>query len=149
MENKEYIPLAERRRPMDLEEFIGQDHLVSNNKIINKIVERGSAFSLIFWGEPGSGKTTLARLIAKYCNMDSFFLSAISAGVADVRKVIAQAKINREENVSTLLFLDEIHRFNKAQQDSVLGSVENGDIVLIGATKSGGITQAAIPIEKP
>lgn len=127
-------PLAERCRPRDLDEFVGQEHLLSGNKIIRTIIDKGEAYSLILWGEPGSGKTTLARLIAKYCSMEPHFLSAISAGVADVRKVIEKGKKNREEGKQTLLFLDEIHRFNKAQQDSVLGSVESGDIILIGAT---------------
>ena len=98
------------------------------------MIDQGEAFSLILWGEPGSGKTTLARLIAQYCSMEPHYLSAISAGVADVRRVIEKGKANREQGRQTLLFLDEIHRFNKAQQDSVLASVESGDIILIGAT---------------
>jgi putative ATPase len=129
-----FSPLADRCRPRTIEEFIGQEHLLSEHKILKTIIDKGAAFSLILWGEPGSGKTTLARLIASYCSMDSYFLSAISAGVADVRKVIDKGKQNREKGVQTMLFLDEIHRFNKAQQDSVLGSVESGDIILIGAT---------------
>jgi len=129
-----FSPLAERCRPESLEDFIGQNHVVSNGKIIRSIIERRTAFSLILWGEPGSGKTTLAKIISRYCSMDSYFLSAISAGVADVRKVIQKGKENRENDIQTLLFLDEIHRFNKAQQDAVLGAVESGDIVLIGAT---------------
>jgi len=127
-------PLADRCRPRTIEEFIGQEHLLSEHKILKTIIDKGTAFSLILWGEPGSGKTTLARLIASYCKLDSHFLSAISAGVADVRKVIEKGKENRQKGAQTLLFLDEIHRFNKAQQDSVLGSVESGDIILIGAT---------------
>jgi putative ATPase len=129
-----FSPLADRCRPKTIEEFIGQEHLLSEHKVLRSIIDTGTAFSLILWGEPGSGKTTLARLIASYCNLDSYFLSAISAGVADVRKVIEKGKANRAKGVQTLLFLDEIHRFNKAQQDSVLGSVESGDIILIGAT---------------
>jgi putative ATPase len=129
-----FSPLADRCRPRRIEEFIGQVHLLSEGKVLRSIIDTGAAFSLILWGEPGSGKTTLARLIASYCKMDSYFLSAISAGVADVRKVIEKGKQNRANGVQTLLFLDEIHRFNKAQQDSVLGSVESGDIILIGAT---------------
>ncbi len=132
--NDTFSPLADRCRPRTIEEFIGQEHLLSEQRILRNIIDKRTAFSLILWGEPGSGKTTLARLIASYCNMDPHFLSAISAGVADVRKVIEKGKKNREQGVQTLLFLDEIHRFNKAQQDSVLGSVESGDIVLIGAT---------------
>src|SRR4030042_2204161 len=127
-------PLAERCRPENIEEFIGQHHLMSGKKIIRSMIEKGEAFSIILWGEPGSGKTTLARLIAKYCSMESHFLSRSSAGVSDVRKVIEKGRENRQQGKQTLLFLDEIHRFNKAQQDSVLGSVESGDIILIGAT---------------
>jgi putative ATPase len=129
-----FSPLADRCRPRTIEDFIGQEHLLSEHKILKTILDRGAAFSLILWGDPGSGKTTLARLIASYCKMEPHFLSAISAGVADVRKVIEKGKQNRSEGRQTLLFLDEIHRFNKAQQDSVLGSVESGDIILIGAT---------------
>ena len=132
--NNPHSPLAERRRPDSIEEFIGQGHLLSEGKIIRSLLDSSSAFSLILWGDPGTGKTTLARLIAKYCSMEPHFLSAISAGVADVRRVIEAGKKNREQGRQTLLFLDEIHRFNKAQQDSVLGSVESGDIVLVGAT---------------
>lgn len=129
-----YIPLAERMRPKTIEEFVGQKHLLSKGKLLYSIFEQRKALSLILWGDPGTGKTTLAHLIANACNMDSYFISAISAGVADVRKVIDKGKANRTTGVQTLLFIDEIHRFNKAQQDAVLGAVENGDIVLIGAT---------------
>lgn len=133
-ENKNFIPLAERCRPASISEFIGQNHILSKGKIISSMIERGNAFSLILWGEPGSGKTTLARLISDHCDMEPHFISAISAGVADVRKVIDAGRRNRDMGRQTLLFIDEIHRFNKAQQDAVLGAVESGDIVLIGAT---------------
>jgi putative ATPase len=129
-----FIPLAERCRPATVEQFIGQRHLLGDGRILKTMLGKNTVYSMIFWGEPGSGKTTLARLIAEHCSMDSHFLSAISAGVADVRKVIEKGRENRKNGERTLLFLDEIHRFNKAQQDSVLGSVEAGDIVLIGAT---------------
>lgn len=127
-------PLAERSRPKTLEEFMGQRHILSEGKIIRKIIDSGQVYSLILWGEPGTGKTTLAMLIASYCTMEPHLLSAISAGVADVRKIIERGKENRKQGKQTLLFLDEIHRFNKAQQDAVLGAVESGDIILIGAT---------------
>ncbi|MCX8124820.1 MAG: replication-associated recombination protein A [Spirochaetes bacterium] len=129
-----YIPLAERMRPTTIEQFMGQKHLLSKGKLLYSVFEQKKALSLILWGDPGTGKTTLAHCIANACNMDSYFISAISAGVADVRKVIDKGKANRAAGVQTLLFIDEIHRFNKAQQDAVLGAVENGDIVLIGAT---------------
>ncbi len=127
-------PLAEKCRPKTLNEYIGQRHLLDSGKIISSMIETERPLSLILWGPPGTGKTTLARLLAEAFQMDSYFLSAISAGVADAKKIILKGKENRALGVKTLLFLDEIHRFNKAQQDSVLGAVENGDIVLIGAT---------------
>jgi putative ATPase len=127
-------PLAERCRPQTLEQYQGQKHLLGKGKIISAMLTSGTPFSMILWGGPGTGKTTLAHLIAAQLNMETHFLSAISAGVADVRKVIAQGKQNKAMGVHTLLFLDEIHRFNKAQQDAVLGAVESGDITLIGAT---------------
>lgn len=135
-ENKkdELTPLAERCRPTTLEDFLGQEHVIAPGRIINSAVATGKIFSLILWGGPGSGKTTLAKIIAESCSMEAHFLSAISSGVSDVRKVISIGKANRKDKIQTLLFLDEIHRFNKAQQDAVLGAVENGDIVLIGAT---------------
>ena len=129
-----YIPLAQRMRPKTIEEFVGQKHILAKGKFLYSVFEQKRALSLILWGDPGTGKTTLAHLIANACNMDSYFISAISAGVADVRKIIEKGKANRTQGIQTLLFIDEIHRFNKAQQDAVLGAVENGDIVLIGAT---------------
>jgi len=129
-----YIPLAQRMRPKTIEEFVGQKHILAKGKFLYSVFKQKRALSLILWGDPGTGKTTLAHLIANACNMDSYFISAISAGVADVRKVIEKGKANRTQGIQTLLFIDEIHRFNKAQQDAVLGAVENGDIVLIGAT---------------
>ena len=127
-------PLAERMRPESLEDFVGQEHILAQGKIVRTMIDKGAPFSVIFWGEPGSGKTTLAKIIALQCGMDYYFLSAISAGVADVRKIIEHGKENRAYGKNTLLFIDEIHRFNKAQQDAVLGAVESGDVILIGAT---------------
>lgn len=131
---EQVTPLAERCRPSTLAEYVGQEHLTGKGRIIHAAVNGGRAFSMILWGDPGTGKTTLAKIIAEGCGMEYHYLSAVSSGVADVRKVIASGEKNRSMGRQTLLFLDEIHRFNKAQQDAVLGAVEAGDIVLIGAT---------------
>lgn len=124
-------PLAERLRPVMLEDYIGQQHLVGKNAILRNAIESGNIPSMILWGPPGVGKTTLAHIISKYLNKDFFTLSAISSGVKDVREVIDKAG-KSEKNA--ILFIDEIHRFNKSQQDSLLGAVEKGIITLIGAT---------------
>lgn len=125
-----YIPLAERMRPQNLAEFIGQEHLVGPGKVLEQMIQTGKALSVIFWGPPGVGKTTLANIIARSLEMPFFTLSAIDSGVKEVRAVIEQARFGGH----ALLFIDEIHRFNKAQQDSLLGAVEKGIITLIGAT---------------
>jgi len=127
-------PLAERMRPEALDEVIGQTHLVSDGKIIREIVAKKQPTSLILWGPPGSGKTTLARIIAKETEADFIELSAVTSGKADVTKVIERAQQNQRLGIRTILFVDEIHRFNKAQQDAFLPYVEDGTIVLIGAT---------------
>ena len=124
------IPLAERVRPMTLEEFIGQEHLFGEGKPIQKLAETHTARSLIFWGPPGVGKTTLAQLLSQSWQLPFYSLSAISSGVKELREVIDKAK----EQGGALLFIDEIHRFNKSQQDALLGAVEKGVITLIGAT---------------
>jgi putative ATPase len=130
-----YAPLAERVRPQSLSEFVGQRHLLGEGKPLRVIIEKGELFSMILWGPPGVGKTTLARLIAHHINADFYQLNAVSSGVKDVREVIAKAERNlRQLKRRTILFIDEIHRFNKAQQDALLHSVEEGSIVLIGAT---------------
>ncbi|MEO7394461.1 MAG: replication-associated recombination protein A [Chitinophagaceae bacterium] len=123
-------PLAERIRPNTLDELIGQEHLTGRGSILRTAIENGKIPSMIFWGPPGTVKTTIANIIAHTLNVPFFQLSAISAGVKDVREVIEQAKTKQ----GAVLFIDEIHRFNKGQQDSLLGAVEKGVITLIGAT---------------
>jgi len=127
-------PLADRVRPQNLEEFVGQTHLVGPGRILRKAIEEDDLVSMIFWGPPGTGKTTLARIIAQETHSDFFAISAVTAGVADVRKILNHARKNRRLGRRTILFIDEIHRFNKAQQDALLHEVEDGTILLIGAT---------------
>ena len=124
------IPLAEQLRPTSLDTYIGQEHLVGKNSILRTLIESGKVPSMILWGPPGIGKTTLAMIISQTLNRPFYVLSAINSGVKDVRDVIEKAK---NEN-GAILFIDEIHRFNKSQQDSLLGAVERGIITLIGAT---------------
>lgn len=124
------IPLAERLRPHSLNEVVGQSHLAGEDGILRKLISGGHLPSIIFWGPPGTGKTTMAGILAREIGLPMFTLSAISAGVKDVREVIAKAK----ETGKAVLFIDEIHRFNKSQQDSLLAAVEQGIILLIGAT---------------
>lgn len=128
------IPLAERMRPHNLDDVIGQLHLLGDDGILRQIAKSKKPVSLILWGPPGSGKTTLARIIANEVNADFVEMSAVTAGMADVRKVVERAKTNQQLGQHTLLFVDEIHRFNKAQQDAFLPHVESGLITLIGAT---------------
>src|SRR5687767_10183467 len=123
-------PLAERLRPHSLEDLVGQQHLTGKGSILRKALEHGKPPSMILWGPPGSGKTTIANIIAHTLNVPFFTLSAISAGVKEVREVIAESKTK----TGSILFIDEIHRFNKGQQDALLGAVEKGIITLIGAT---------------
>src|SRR5882762_915034 len=127
-------PLAERLRPNTLADVIGQEHLVASGKIIREIIDKKQPASLILWGPPGSGKTTLARIIARETGAEFVELSAVAAGKADVMRVIDHAQANRRLGLRTILFVDEIHRFNKAQQDAFLPYVEDGTLVLIGAT---------------
>ncbi len=124
------IPLAERMRPTTLDELAGQEHLTGKGSILRASIEQGSIPSMILWGPPGVGKTTIANIIAKSLDVSFYQLSAISSGVKEVREVIEQAK----QTSSAILFIDEIHRFNKGQQDALLGAVEKGIITLIGAT---------------
>ena len=128
------VPLAERMRPQTLNEVIGQSHLLGKNELLQQIVKNREPVSLILWGPPGSGKTTLARVIAKEVDAEFTELSAVTSGKKDVEKVIEHARQNWNLQLRTILFVDEIHRFNKAQQDAFLPHVESGLITLIGAT---------------
>ena len=129
-------PLPERMRPHDLDGYVGQRHLIGKGCILRNMRESGNLSSFILWGPPGVGKTTLSRIVAKSLGREFFTLSAVSAGVKDVREVIDKARSNSlfSNGLSPILFIDEIHRFNKSQQDALLGAVEDGTIILIGAT---------------
>jgi putative ATPase len=128
-------PLAARMRPRSLDEFVGQEHIIGPGKLLRRAIESGEMGSAIFWGPPGSGKSSLAAIIAKTCKCDFENFSAVTSGVADVRKIIEKAKERRRlYGRKTILFVDEIHRFNKAQQDAFLPYIEDGTITLIGAT---------------
>ena len=135
---KSPIPLAERLRPQALEQVVGQKHLIGSGKPLSRMVEKKQLYSMILWGAPGTGKTTLSHILATSCAMPFASLSAIFSGVGELRKVFDAAQVNFEKGISTLLFVDEIHRFNKAQQDSFLPYVEKGIITLVGATTEKG-----------
>ena len=127
-------PLADRLRPQRLEDVVGQDHLLGRDGPIGRMVAARRLHSMILWGPPGCGKTTIARLLAETTDLHFEPLSAVFSGVADLRKVFEAAKKRRDLGQGTLLFVDEIHRFNRAQQDVLLGDVERGIVTLIGAT---------------
>jgi putative ATPase len=133
--SKTAAPLADRMRPRALAEFVGQEHLVGEGRVLRRLIEGGGTLpSMILWGPPGTGKTTLARLLAEKTDARFVALSAVFSGVKDLRAAIAEARLDRQRSRRTILFIDEIHRFNKAQQDALLPAVENGTVTLIGAT---------------
>ncbi len=130
-----FVPLADRLRPTKLEDYVGQDDIIGEGKLLRKAIENDELFSIIFWGPPGSGKTTLARIIANLTKSRFEQMSAVTSGIADLRRIVEAAAERRKfHGERTILFVDEIHRWNKAQQDAFLPAVENGTVVLIGAT---------------
>jgi len=130
-----YTPLAERMRPQDLEHFYGQEHLIGPGKILSQLIQSGHLVSIIFWGPPGSGKTTLGTILAKHFQLPCVFFSAVLSGIKEIKEVMAQAENHRRlYHQPTIIFIDEIHRFNKAQQGAFLPYVEKGDIILFGST---------------
>ncbi len=130
----ESAPLADRMRPKSLDDYFGQTHLIEDGKILKRMIDRDDIPSMIFWGPPGVGKTTLAQIIAETTNAQFINFSAVISGIKEIREVMKKAELNKEKGLRTIVFVDEIHRFNKAQQDAFLPYVERGSIILIGAT---------------
>ncbi|MDD7426240.1 MAG: replication-associated recombination protein A [[Actinobacillus] rossii] len=130
----DFRPLAARMRPRTLEEYCGQQHLIGVGKPLRKAIEAGHSHSMIFWGPPGTGKTTLAEIIAHQINAEVERISAVTSGIKEIREAIERAKLNRQADRRTILFVDEVHRFNKSQQDAFLPHIEDGTIIFIGAT---------------
>ncbi|MBO4991308.1 MAG: AAA family ATPase, partial [Firmicutes bacterium] len=133
-DREKYNPLASRLRPETLAEFVGQKHLLGEGKVLRQLIDRDQVSSMIFWGPPGVGKTTLARIIARRTKANFIDFSAVTSGIKEIKEVMKQAEGNRLMGEKTILFVDEIHRSNKAQQDAFLPFVEKGSIILIGAT---------------
>ena len=129
-----YDPLASRLRPSGLDEFVGQKHLIGEGKVLRRLIDQDMVSSMIFWGPPGVGKTTLARIIARKTKAEFIDFSAVTSGIREIKEVMNQAESARQMGMKTIVFVDEIHRFNKAQQDAFLPFVEKGSIILIGAT---------------
>ena len=139
-------PLAERMRPDTLDNFFGQDKLVGQGRILKQLLDQNQVPSMILWGPPGTGKTSLARIISKAVEAEFVFFSAVLSGVKEVRKIVETAQINRQDHIATVLFVDEIHRFNKSQQDGFLPHVESGLLTLIGATTENPSFQVIAPL---
>lgn len=133
-EFNQYAPLASRMRPTSLDDYIGQNHIIAKGKPLYEALKQGQCFSMILWGPPGVGKTTLSLIVAKSSKAKLIQLSAVSAGIKDIKVAIDEAKYNLKQNIRTILFVDEVHRFNKAQQDAFLPYIEDGTITFIGAT---------------
>lgn len=133
-DSNEWQPLADRMRPQKLDDIVGQQHLLAADKPLRQAIENGKLHSLILWGPPGTGKTTLSRMIANYCDAEFISLSAVLSGVKDIREAVTQAKLYQQQGKPSILFVDEVHRFNKSQQDAFLPYVEDGTFTFIGAT---------------
>jgi len=130
----EWQPLADRMRPQQLDDLVGQQHILGSDKPLRQAIENGKLHSIILWGPPGTGKTTLSRMIANYCDAEFISLSAVLFGVKDIREAVTRAQVNQQQGKPSILFVDEVHRFNKSQQDAFLPYVEDGTFTFIGAT---------------